>query len=108
MITRLNDVTDTPPGCRNLEETVTGTAPRDVEVVYSTADVVAKLRRLADALESETSFRIQIAGERFRVPARAQFSIEHERGDGEEEVEFQLKWKIEETDSDDDSEGTVV
>ncbi|OXM57030.1 amphi-Trp domain-containing protein [Amycolatopsis thailandensis] len=84
------------------------TAPRDVERVYSTADVVAKLRRLADALESETSFRIQIAGERFRVPARAQFSIEHERGDGEEEVEFQLKWKIEETDSDDDSEGTVV
>ncbi|MFC3452523.1 amphi-Trp domain-containing protein [Amycolatopsis sp. WAC 01375] len=87
---------------------MTGTAPRDVERVYSTADVVAKLRRLADALESETSFRIQIAGERFRVPARAQFSIEHERGDGEEEVEFQLKWKIEETDSDDDSEGTVV
>lgn len=87
---------------------MTGTAPRDVERVYSTADVVAKLRRLADALESETSFRIQIAGERFRVPARAQFSIEHERGDGEEEVEFQLKWKIEETDSDDDAEGTIV
>ncbi|MFJ4098493.1 amphi-Trp domain-containing protein [Amycolatopsis japonica] len=87
---------------------MTGTAPRDVERVYSTADVVAKLRRLADALESETSFRIQIAGERFRVPARAQFSIEHERGDGEEEVEFQLKWRIEETDSDDDAEGTVV
>ncbi|WP_414942382.1 amphi-Trp domain-containing protein [Amycolatopsis sp. cmx-11-51] len=87
---------------------MTGPAPRDVERVYSTADVVAKLRRLADALETETSFRIQIAGERFRVPARAQFSIEHERGDGEEEVEFQLKWKIEEADSDDDSEGTVV
>ncbi|AUI59164.1 amphi-Trp domain-containing protein [Amycolatopsis sp. BJA-103] len=87
---------------------MTGSAPRDVERVYSTADVVAKLRRLADALESETSFRIQIAGERFRVPARAQFSIEHERGDGEEEVEFQLKWKIEESDSDDDAEGTVV
>ncbi|WP_410660405.1 amphi-Trp domain-containing protein [Amycolatopsis sp. lyj-112] len=88
---------------------MTGTAPRDVERVYSTADVVAKLRRLADALESETSFRIQIAGERFRVPARAQFSIEHERGDGEEEVEFQLKWKIEESDEDtEDSDETVV
>lgn len=84
------------------------TAPRDVERVYSTADVVAKLRRLADALESETSFRIQIAGERFRVPARAQFSIEHERGDGEEEVEFQLKWKIEEQDDSDDDGETVV
>jgi len=69
-------------------------ATRDIERIYATPDVVAKLRRLADALESETSFRIQIAGERFRVPARAQFSIEHERGDGEEEIEFQLKWTL--------------
>ena len=75
-------------------------APRDVERIYSTAEVVAKLRRLADALESEKPFRIQIAGERIRVPARAQFSIEHERGDGEEEVEFQLKWENAETDTD--------
>jgi amphi-Trp domain-containing protein len=80
---------------------------RDVERFYSTTDVVAKLRRLADALESETPFRIQIAGERIRVPARAEFSIEHERGDGEEEIEFQLKWKLE-TDDDDDDEAPVV
>jgi amphi-Trp domain-containing protein len=82
-------------------------ATRDIERIYSTPDVVAKLRRLADALETGTSFRIQIAGERFRVPARAEFSIEHERGDGEEEVEFQLKWKLD-TDDDDDDEETVV
>jgi amphi-Trp domain-containing protein len=79
---------------------------RDVERIYSTTDVVAKLRRLADALETGTSFRIQIAGERFRVPARAQFSVEHERGDGEEEVEFQLKWTLDE--DDDDEDGQVV
>ncbi|RZQ64661.1 amphi-Trp domain-containing protein [Amycolatopsis suaedae] len=78
------------------------TSPRDVERIYSTADVVAKLRRLADALETETPFRIQIAGERIRVPARAQFSIEHERGDGEEEIEFQLKWDIPEAEEEDD------
>lgn len=82
-------------------------ATRDIERIYSTPDVVAKLRRLADALESGTSFRIQIAGERFRVPARAEFSIEHERGDGEEEVEFQLKWKLDAEDDDADDE-TVV
>jgi amphi-Trp domain-containing protein len=82
-------------------------ATRDIERIYSTPDVVAKLRRLADALESGTSFRIQIAGERFRVPARAEFSIEHERGDGEEEVEFQLKWKLDDSDEDDDSEKVV-
>ena len=83
-------------------------ATRDIERIYSTPDVVAKLRRLADALESGTSFRIQIAGERFRVPARAEFSIEHERGDGEEEVEFQLKWKLDTEDDDADDEKTVV
>ncbi|SDI21378.1 amphi-Trp domain-containing protein [Actinokineospora alba] len=82
-------------------------ATRDIERIYSTPDVVAKLRRLADALESETSFRIQIAGERIRVPARAQFSIEHERGDGEEEIEFQLKWTHEEADDDADDESVV-
>lgn len=74
---------------------------RDIERFYSTAEVVAKLRRLADALETETPFRIQIANERIRVPARARFSIEHERGDGEEEIEFQLTWTLEEDDADD-------
>ncbi len=77
---------------------------RDIERIYDTADVVAKLRRLADALEKGDSFRIQIAGERFRVPKSAQFSIEHERGDDEEEVEFQLKWSLGDDDDDDSDE----
>jgi amphi-Trp domain-containing protein len=68
--------------------------PRDVERIYSTQDVVAKLRRLADALEQDKPFRIQIAGERIWVPERAEFSIEHERGEDEEEIEFQLKWPL--------------
>ncbi|HWL50057.1 MAG TPA: amphi-Trp domain-containing protein [Acidimicrobiia bacterium] len=79
---------------------------RDIERIYDTADVVAKLRRLADALEKGNSFRIQIAGERFRVPKSAQFSIEHERGDDEEEVEFQLKWALD-GDEDDTSDDVV-
>jgi len=66
---------------------------RDVEVIYSTQEVVAKLRRLADALEQDKPFRIQIA-ERFRLPGRARFSV-HERGDQEEEIEFQLKRSLE-------------
>ena len=82
---------------------------RDIEVVYSTHEVVAKLRRLADALEQEKPFRIQIAGERFRVPARAQFSVEHEREGDEEEVEFQLTWTIEPAEEgDSDEEESVV
>lgn len=77
-------------------------AKRDVERIYSTEAVVAKLRRLADALEKDEPFRIQIAGERFRVPQHAEFSIEHERGEDEEEVEFQLKWSLADV-ADDDS-----
>lgn len=65
---------------------------RDVEKDYSVAEFAAKLRRLADALETGKPFRIQIAGERFTVPGNARISVEHERGEDEEEVEFQLKW----------------
>ena len=68
---------------------------RDVEASYSVKDYVEKLRRFADALEKGERFQIQIAGERVYVPARAEFSIEHERGEGEEEIEFQIKWKNE-------------
>lgn len=65
---------------------------RDIEKVYSTAEFVAKLRRLADALESGQKFEIQVAGERIYVPARAEFNIEHEREGKDEEIEFQIKW----------------
>lgn len=82
--------------------------PRDVERMYSTPDVVAKLRRLADALESDRPFRIQVAGERFYVPARAEFSVEHERDEAGEEIEFQLKWSIVDVADDDDDDGLVV
>lgn len=68
---------------------------RDIEKVYSAAEYAAKLRRLADSLESGEKFEIQIAGERIYVPVRAEFSIEHERTDGEEEIEFQIKWSLE-------------
>ena len=75
---------------------------RDVEKTYTVEEFAAKLRRLADALEAGKPFRIQIAGERFTVPKNAQFSVEHERGEDEEEVEFQLKWSL--ADSDEDAE----
>ena len=81
--------------------------PRDVERIYSTGDVVAKLRRLADALETGKPFRIQVAGERFQVPARAEFSVEHERGDDAEEVEFQLKWSLSDEGSGDEDQPVV-
>ena len=67
-------------------------ADRDIEKDYPLPDFIAKLRRLADALESGQRFEIQIAGERIAVPARARYNIEHEREGGEEEIEFQITW----------------
>ena len=67
---------------------------RDIERIYAIPDAVAKLRRLAAALEEDKPFRIQIGGERIRVPRRARLSIEHERDDDEEEIEFQLTWTL--------------
>lgn len=65
---------------------------RDLERTYSRAQFVAKLRRLADAVESREAFSIQVAGERLRIPADARFNIEHERAGGLDELEFQLRW----------------
>jgi len=65
---------------------------RDLERTYSRAQFVAKLRRLADALESERAFTIQVAGERLRVPADTAFDIEHERSGRTDELEFQVRW----------------
>ena len=56
-------------------------ADRDIERNYTVPEFAAKLRRLADALESGKPFRIQIAGERFTVPRNAEISVEHERDD---------------------------
>lgn len=66
---------------------------KDVEKSYSTKEVVAKLRRLADALEQEKTFEIQIAGERIYVPPYATVEFEYEREGDEEEVEIELRWK---------------
>ena len=68
-------------------------AARDIEGSYSLPDFIAKLRRLADALETGKRFDIQIAGERIYVPVRATYTIEHERSGEDEEIEFQIKWE---------------
>jgi amphi-Trp domain-containing protein len=67
---------------------------RDLERIYSRTQFVAKLRRLADALETGAPFAIQVAGERLRVPAEAAFNIEHERSGGVDELEFQVRWPV--------------
>jgi len=66
---------------------------RDLEKVYSRRQFAAKLRRLADSIETGRAFTIQVAGERLNIPAEAEFNVEHERSGDSEELEFQLRWK---------------
>ena len=68
---------------------------RDIEKNYPRRQFISKLRRLADCLENEERFRIQVGGERISIPPTATINIEHERGSAEEEIEFQLKWSLE-------------
>ena len=70
-----------------------GKKDRDIEKRYTSKQMVAKLRRLADCLENGKRFIIQIAGERIQIPSTATFNIEHEREGNTEEVEFQFKWE---------------
>ena len=65
---------------------------RDVEKEYSNKENIMKLERLVECMKTGKAYEIQVAGERIYVPVSATFSIEHERGDGEEELEFQFKW----------------
>jgi amphi-Trp domain-containing protein len=65
---------------------------RDVEKVKDREYFVATLRRVADAIEQGQAFRIQVAEQRFSVPADAEMSIEHEVQDGKQELELQLRW----------------
>lgn len=66
----------------------------DIEQGYPAKQFVDKLRRLADCIEQNKTFRIQVAGERITVPPDAVINIEHEREAGMEEVEFQIKWPV--------------
>ena len=71
-------------------------ANRDLVKAYSRAQFAAKLRRLADAIESGRAFTIQVGGDRLRIPASVVFNIEHERSGSKQELEFQLLWASDE------------
>lgn len=66
---------------------------KDLEKSYSNKAVVAKLRRLADALEEGKAFVITIDGHRVSVPPNATVEFEYKRVGNEEDVEIELTWK---------------
>lgn len=68
---------------------------RDIEKVYTKGEFIKKLRRLADSLEKGKKFSIQVAGGKVNVPKDSIINIEHEKSRNSEELEFQIKWKVE-------------
>jgi amphi-Trp domain-containing protein len=67
---------------------------RDIEKTYPRTAFIAKLRRLANALERDKRFTIQVASERVSVPRDAAVSVEHEREGGVEQIELQVTWRV--------------
>ena len=65
----------------------------DTEKSYSTTQSIAKLRRLADALEQGKSFEIQIDNNKISVPPNARIEFEYEKNDEGEEIEIEISWK---------------
>lgn len=68
---------------------------RDIDIIYSKKQFIQKIKRLINALEKNKKFKITIKGETIIVPLNAIVSVEHERENGFEEIEFQIKWKKE-------------
>lgn len=65
---------------------------RDIEKNVAKDYFITTLRRLADALERDEPFRIQVQNQRFEVPGTADLVIEHEVEDGREELSLELQW----------------
>ncbi|MCR5858137.1 amphi-Trp domain-containing protein [Mesorhizobium sp. J428] len=80
------------------------TTDRDIEKNYSLQDFIVELRRLADTLEAGEDYEIEIEDETVLIPGNAVFSIEHEREDGQQEIEFQISWKDEADEDEEDEE----
>ena len=80
---------------------------REIEKSYSLGEFIAELRRLADTLEADGNFSIELEGEDVVIPESAIASIAYEIEDGRAEIEFQMTWDVEsdEDDEDDAEEG---
>jgi hypothetical protein len=58
---------------------------RDAEQPCTAAEFAIALRRLAEQIEHGEPIEMEIAGEVVVVPANSAFSVEHERGEEEED-----------------------
>ena len=65
----------------------------EIEKAYPKKEFILKLYRLIKAIEKGWGFTLQIGERRIQIPSNTKFFIEYERENGNEEVEFAIKWK---------------
>ncbi len=67
-------------------------ADREADKSISKQAFINKLRRLADALEGEKPFLVQVKGEKVYVPKKATYHLEFENKKGKS-FDLAVKWK---------------
>jgi amphi-Trp domain-containing protein len=88
-----NSIKANKKGHKQMSENEMQEMEIDVERNYTPAQTADKLRRIADAIEAGKSFRLQVAGNRLRVPTDGDVEIEMQTdGDGAGEIEIEIKW----------------
>jgi amphi-Trp domain-containing protein len=86
----IEDAAHLPP--MTAEPRTTDEGYLEIKKEYPIEELAAKLRKLADGLESGGLLEMEIAGHPVRIPTDAEILVEYERGEGEEEFEIQIKW----------------
>ncbi|MFJ1269946.1 amphi-Trp domain-containing protein [Legionella lytica] len=65
----------------------------ELEKEYGALAIAHKLRRIANAIEQNKGFQIQINKQRIYVPVNTHVEFEYEEADEECELEIEIKWK---------------
>jgi amphi-Trp domain-containing protein len=65
----------------------------ELEKTYGSSAVANKLRRIADAIEENKGFQIQVNNQRIYVPVDVYVEFEYEEEGDEYELGIEMKWK---------------
>ena len=65
----------------------------ELEKTYGSSAIANKLRRIADAIENNKGFQIQVNKKRIYVPVDVYVEFEYEENGDEYELEIEMKWK---------------
>jgi amphi-Trp domain-containing protein len=65
----------------------------ELEKTYGASAVANKLRRIADAIEQNKGFQIQVKNQRIYVPVDVCVEFEYEEEGDEYELGIEIKWE---------------